>query len=307
MIHAAWRFVAEPLQRAADEHRQYLREREGKGFDWRPAVVLVTTALLLTMRFYMPGLHSVVEMLRRFDALLPSALLSPWLDDMTSAGNAALSRHVFWALWQTLAFGPVPLLLIKLVLRDRAANYGTKLRGMTSCWYVYLGMYLVMLPAVLVVSTTAAFQTTYPFLKPPRAVVEPSQFPQPTEAGGQSAPSMAEDGPMARLLPRIPSSYWPQFWTWQCFYAIQFVSLEFFFRGFLVHSLRRPMGAYAILVMTVPYCMIHFGKPIPETLGAIVAGIVLGFMSLKTRSIWMGAALHIAVAMTMDFAALAQR
>ena len=36
----------------------------------------------------------------------------------------------------------------------------------------------------------------------------------------------------------------------------------------------------------------------------IIAGIVLGFMSLKTRSIWLGAALHIAVAVTMDLLAL---
>jgi len=31
---------------------------------------------------------------------------------------------------------------------------------------------------------------------------------------------------------------------------------------------------------------------------------VLGFMSLKTRSVWLGAALHIAVAATMDWLAL---
>ena len=60
------------------------------------------------------------------------------------------------------------------------------------------------------------------------------------------------------------------------------------------------LGPYVIFVMTIPYCMIHFGKPIQETLGAIVAGILLGFMALKTRSIWLGAALHIAVAWTMD-------
>ena len=56
--------------------------------------------------------------------------------------------------------------------------------------------------------------------------------------------------------------------------------------------------------MTVPYCMIHFGKPMPETFGAIGAGVVLGFMSLKTRSIWLGAMLHVAVAWSMDAAAL---
>ena len=45
----------------------------------------------------------------------------------------------------------------------------------------------------------------------------------------------------------------------------------------------------------------YAGKPLPETCGAIVAGIVLGFMSLKTRSIWLGAAIHMSVALSMDF------
>jgi membrane protease YdiL (CAAX protease family) len=56
--------------------------------------------------------------------------------------------------------------------------------------------------------------------------------------------------------------------------------------------------------MTVPYCMIHFGKPMAETFAAIAAGIILGLMSLKTRSIWFGACLHVAVAMSMDFLSL---
>jgi membrane protease YdiL (CAAX protease family) len=56
--------------------------------------------------------------------------------------------------------------------------------------------------------------------------------------------------------------------------------------------------------MTVPYCMIHFGKPLPETLGAIFAGLFLGTVSLWTRSIWLGTALHISVAVSMDLAAL---
>jgi hypothetical protein len=42
----------------------------------------------------------------------------------------------------------------------------------------------------------------------------------------------------------------------------------------------------------------------PEALAAIVGGIALGTLSLKTRSIWWGAALHIAVAATMDLLAL---
>jgi hypothetical protein len=45
----------------------------------------------------------------------------------------------------------------------------------------------------------------------------------------------------------------------------------------------------------------------PEALAAIVGGIVLGTLSLKTRSIWLGAALHIAIAGTMDVASLWHR
>ena len=97
------------------------------------------------------------------------------------------------------------------------------------------------------------------------------------------------------------------FAAWQALYALQFVSLEFFFRGFLVHTLKRDLGAHAVFVAVVPYCMIHFQKPLPEALGAIVAGIVLGTLSLRTGSVLGGAAVHVAVALTMDVLALAQK
>jgi uncharacterized protein len=57
----------------------------------------------------------------------------------------------------------------------------------------------------------------------------------------------------------------------------------------------------AIAVMVVPYTMIHFHKPFPETFGAIVAGTILGFLSLKYRSWLGGALLHSLVALTIDF------
>jgi membrane protease YdiL (CAAX protease family) len=57
--------------------------------------------------------------------------------------------------------------------------------------------------------------------------------------------------------------------------------------------------------MIVPYCMIHFQKPMAETFGAIIAGLVLGTLAMRTRSIWGGVAIHAAVALTMDVLALA--
>jgi phosphoglucosamine mutase len=40
---------------------------------------------------------------------------------------------------------------------------------------------------------------------------------------------------------------------------------------------------------------------------AIVAGLVLGVLSLKSNSIWLGVAIHFSVAITMDFCSLWQK
>ena len=83
--------------------------------------------------------------------------------------------------------------------------------------------------------------------------------------------------------------------------------LEFFFRGFLLHACRPAFGANAVFVMCVPYLMIHFAKPWPEATGAILFGLFLGILALRSRSIWGGAAVHMTVALSMDMLALMQR
>lgn len=92
--------------------------------------------------------------------------------------------------------------------------------------------------------------------------------------------------------------------SWELMYAATFISLEFVFRGYLLFTLASEIGDLAIYVMVVPYVMIHFGKPLAEVVGAVVAGCALGWMALRTRSIWGGVFVHIAVAWSMDFLAL---
>ena len=92
--------------------------------------------------------------------------------------------------------------------------------------------------------------------------------------------------------------------AWELLYAAQFLALEFFFRGFMLAGLRRSVGVHAIWIMVVPYTMIHFGKPLPETLGAIFAGLILGTLALRTKSIWSGVLIHVSVALNMDLLAL---
>jgi len=78
------------------------------------------------------------------------------------------------------------------------------------------------------------------------------------------------------------------------------VGEEAFFRGFLLFGLYPRLGRYAIWAMVIPYTMIHFGKPMPETFAAIVAGYALGHLALRSRSFVWGWMLHWSVAITMD-------
>jgi len=177
-----------------------------------------------------------------------------------------LGSFAWWSGWRVFGYVVLPIIAI-VAMRERIRDYGVAVRGQLKHLWIYAVLYLVVLPGVIFASFTAPFQHTYPFYK----------------CAGRSA---------------------FDFISWEILYAAQFVSLEFFFRGFMLQSLRRTMGAYAIFVMIVPYCMIHYGKPILETTGAIVAGLVLGTLALRTGSIWCGALIHITVAITMDVLAL---
>ena len=83
-------------------------------------------------------------------------------------------------------------------------------------------------------------------------------------------------------------------------YLTQFVCVEFFFRGPLLFRLQERFGYAAIGMMVVPYALIHIYKPAPEAVGSIFAGLLLGYLALKARTIWLGVALHCGVALSMD-------
>jgi membrane protease YdiL (CAAX protease family) len=80
---------------------------------------------------------------------------------------------------------------------------------------------------------------------------------------------------------------------------------EFLFRGYLLFGFERRIGpAPAVAVTTIPFVLMHFGKPLPETLGAAVAGVALGIVALRSRSFIPCAILHWSVAATLDLLAL---
>ncbi len=265
-----WRgFVLAPLRRADEESRAYLASPAARGADAKALTILVAAAFVLTLQRYA---CMTDELNQTFDLLTRLGLGA-----LADAGRAYLGRGeethqmhrlTWWAFGCFTVFFGLPALLVRLGFRERLADYGLKLRGAFADWWVYVVMFAVVGPLVLLASRDPHFQQTYPFY-----------HPQPGRLG-------------------------PDFWRWEALYALQFLGVEFFFRGFLVHGLKHRFGAYAIAVMTVPYCMLHFFKPLPEALASIPAGLALGFMSLRTRSIALGWLIHVTVAVSMDFASL---
>ena len=183
--------------------------------------------------------------------------------------GSQLERLVYWASMSFFFYFVIPGLVIKLVFKQNLAHYGFKLKGAFKNWQLYLAMTLFMLPVVYICSRTPNFQSHYPFY---------------------------------RLAPW--ESPYPNLLIWELFYLLQFVGLEFFFRGFMVHGLKERFGIHAVFVMVIPYCMIHFGKPFPECVASIFAGLILGYLSFKNNSVMLGIAIHYAVALSMDVSAL---
>jgi membrane protease YdiL (CAAX protease family) len=262
-------FLVEPLNRIDGEQRDFLASPESRKPDIKVVAVLMTAAVVLTLQQYFGHSNMILFWADQLaNAGFPSASQN-LVDGLASEETAEIVRGGYWALFSFATYFFLPWFVIVVVFRQRLSDFGFKLRGAFQDGWIYIAFFAVMWPLLIWVSTHQHFQQTYPFYK-------------------------LRDG----------ESLWPYFWMWEAAYFLQFIGLEFFFRGFMVHGTRHRFGVYSIFVMAVPYCMIHFGKPMLETCGAIIAGVVLGFMSLKTRSIALGAAIHMSVALSMDFLSL---
>lgn len=195
-----------------------------------------------------------------------ATILDP-LAGVVSGSRPALAPYAHWGLASVVLRVLIPFAIILFAFREPLANYGWRWRGTLKHAPLYVALYLLMLPLILWASTQGSFQQKYPFYK-----------------------GAAEGG--------------ASFWLYELFYGAQFLGVEFFFRGFLTFALFRRFGYNALLIMAIPYVMVHFNKPLPETFGALGAALILGALALRARSCIPGVFLHWAVGMTMDVLAI---
>ena len=181
-----------------------------------------------------------------------------------------LRVKAWWVGCILIGYLTVPALVMALLPGKRLRYCNLSWRGFAEHWKIYAGLYALVLPVIWLVSLTPDFYTFYP------------------------------------MYPNAGRS-WADLLMWEGMYAAQFVALEFFFRGFLVGGLSKHLGMLAVPIAVMPYMMIHFTKLWPEATASIVAGLVLGWLAWKTKSIWGGVCVHFGVASTMDLLALAHK
>jgi membrane protease YdiL (CAAX protease family) len=162
--------------------------------------------------------------------------------------------------------GLIPLAIIVFVYREHPKAYGLHVGD----WKLGLGLNAILFPIIALLLLYPASQTDemiafYPFAKG------------------------AGDSPMAFLSLQAP----------RC--LLFYTAWEFFFRGFMLFSLRRYVGDWlAICIQTIPQCLWHIGMPAGEILSSIGGGILFGILALRTHSILWPLLLHCLIGVGLD-------
>jgi hypothetical protein len=210
---------------------------------------------------------------KRFVALL---VLAPALFAWKASANLHFPLHVDPvqdAYWNHVLYWPFKLLVVTLSLtltwrvfdRDQPF-YGLSVRALRL--RPYFIMLLLMVPLIAAASTQPDFLQMYPRIR---------------NIGFMGT---ASDG-WHRLL-------------YELSYGSDFLTIELFFRGFLVLAFARYAGKDAILPMALFYCAIHFGKPLGECIGAYFGAMILGAVIYQTRSLVGGLIVHLGIAWLME-------
>ncbi len=184
--------------------------------------------------------------------------------------------HFYWFGASFFLYLVMPLLISLATRGSFHRKYGLGLGDWKAGFGISALLLVVMIPATWVASKMPSFEGMYP-------LAGRTAYTLHTPAGGDVVS-------------------WKLFVLYELGYVAYFVGWEFFFRGWMLNGLLPRLGrAGALLLPVAPFAVMHLGKPEPEALGSVVAGLALGILALRTRSFWYGAALHAIVAVWMDW------
>jgi membrane protease YdiL (CAAX protease family) len=185
----------------------------------------------------------------------------PALNAEYARGFDTAVGHMAWALAFYLA---IPLLVMVLA-RDSVAEAGLRVGDAAYGLKTLVVVSVIIIPVMFLSGGDPLIQGTYPW---------------PGAWAGRSPANLAQ---------------------WLAIYFPYFVAFEFFFRGFLIRAIRPHWGVgAAIWVQAFAATAVHFGKPLPETLAALPASLLLGLMAVRCRSLIWPVLVHFVVGASTD-------
>jgi len=159
--------------------------------------------------------------------------------------------------------------------KDETHYYGLRAKHFDT--RPYFQMVLIMMPILIGASFHSSFLRAYPL------------YPSST----------------AHTYLNVPE--WITVVGYELAYGLDFITVEFLFRGFMVIGMISLLGRNAILPMAATYCFLHFGKPPGEAISSVVGGYILGVIAFETKSIWGGIIVHLGIAWLMELIAFIQK
>jgi uncharacterized protein len=187
-----------------------------------------------------------------------------FFEDLQFNPNVYLIEYLYWFVGDFFTFFILPLLIIKILFKENFKNFGVTVGDYKTGLKISLIFLAFMFPLIWIVSASGEFAQTYPHL--------------------QSA-----------------KSSWTMFFIFEAGIFLYMISWEFFWRGYMLFGLKEKFGYYAVLIQMIPFLILHNGKPAPETFGAILGGIALGILALRTGSFFYCVITHAGVMFTIDF------
>jgi membrane protease YdiL (CAAX protease family) len=192
-----------------------------------------------------------------------------YLSNLTSTfvlfGDLQRTAELYTFLSAFVLFAVVPLLIIRVVFKERLSTYGLQIGD----WRFGLKAFLVLAPVFALASyfsrNDPEFVAEYPLFK-----------------GAGASP--------AAFLSHAVS------------YLLFYIGWETYFRGFLQFGLRQTLGDWqSILVQTALSCIIHIGKPAGEVYSSVIGALLWGIIAFRAQSILFIILLHWLLGVVLDY------
>jgi len=176
---------------------------------------------------------------------------------------ADLTSFIYWFFLDTILFFIIPSLIIKFIFHEKLKNYGINLQNINIGLTFTILAILIFIPIIYFLSKSENFVEYFPLMQ-----------------------NAKED-----LLVFI---------IYEFVFIVFIFAWEFFFRGFMLFGLEKSFGIYSIFIQMIPFVILHNGKPFIETFASIFGGVILGYLALRTRSIFYGFLIHGFILLTLD-------